>query len=339
MNYYATNSYPRVTFIIPVLNEEEILPRCLNAIRTQNYPQQKVEIIVADGGSSDKSISFAKSYKAKIIQNRLILHEHGKSLAAKQASGKILFFVDADNVLSDKNWLKHMIKPFQDNPKIMGLLPQTIPAPDSNGLDRYMGYLFTDPFTWFVYGFRANPRDYYHVFDKLNQTDDYIIYNFTAVNFPLFGLSQGVGTSNLFKRGQTEEADDLLAGYKLIREGGLIAYIPTAGIYHYHVTGLSNFINKYTWRVRNNWNQEIKGMGIINRTKYFSSDRKLRMAIFVPYGCSIIFPFLDAIRLSLSNKNIIMFWHIPASFVMAMIILFETAKHFLHINTRLGKYE
>lgn len=331
--------YPRVSFIIPTLNEEGNLPRCLSAIRSQQYPQKLIEIIVADGGSKDKTKQIAKSYHAKVIPNPDVLHERGKARAAKIAKGDILFFTDADNILAHKKWLTLMTKPWKENPKILGFLPQTIGAPDSNGLDRYLGNLFTDPFTWFVYGFRANPKDYYRVFDIIVDTKGYKVFDFSRGDFPLFGLSQGVGTRNTFQRNIHSFSDDLLSGIQLIREHGLVAYVPEAHVYHYHVSGINNFIKKYQWRVRNNLKQQIKGMGLVNRTKYFSFNRKLRMYLFVPYGFSLIWPLIDAIKLAITQKDIVMFWHIPATFLLSCIILTEGIKHLFIKHTPLGTYE
>lgn len=331
--------YPRVSFIIPTLNEQHNLPHCLSSIRSQNYPQSLVEIIIADAGSTDKTISIAKSFHAIVIHNPDILHEQGKARATKIAKGKILFFTDADNVLSHREWIAYMVKPYLDNKHIIGYLPQTIGAPDTNGLDKYLGNLFTDPFTWFVYGFRANPKDYYRVFDILIETDGYKVFDFSKGDFPLFGLSQGVGTQNTFKRNRESYADDLLSGIQLIKERSLIAYVPSAGVYHYHVSGFPNFIRKYRWRVRNNLSQQVKGMGIVNRIKHFSNSRKNRMYLFVPYGLSVVFPAFDALRLCITHKTIIMLWHIPTCFILSLIIISEYLRHIFINSSKLGTYE
>ena len=136
-----------------------------------------------------------------------------------------------------------MIEPYLKEPNVMGFLPQTIPAPDSNGLDRYMGYLSTDPFTWFIYRNASSPRDYHNIYNPLRTTSSYTLYKFDVQHHPLIGLTQGFGTSRSFKRGSMGHADDILAAIKLIREGGLIAYVPKAGVYHYHVSGIVNFIS------------------------------------------------------------------------------------------------
>ena len=50
---------PKITFSIPTYNTASDLPDCLNSIRSQDYPQDKIEIIIADGGSEDDTVEIA----------------------------------------------------------------------------------------------------------------------------------------------------------------------------------------------------------------------------------------------------------------------------------------
>ncbi len=329
-------NYPKVSFIIPTLNAAHFLPSCLNAIRTQDYPQKKIEIIIADGGSTDSTIKIAKKYRATIISNPEILHEPGKARASEIATGELLFFTDADNILAHRKWLKLMVKPYVENVQITGLLPQTEPPPDSNSFNQYLGYLFTDPFTWFVYGDAANPKDYSHIYKSVKETKDYEVYQFNTDNHPLFGLSQGVGTSKKFKREKIGWSDDILSGIKLISEGGLIAYVPKAGIYHYHVRGFFDFLIKYRWRIRNNLLQKIKGMGFTSRESFMNPKRKMRKILFIPYSLSLILPIIDSIKLARKYKDIVMLWHSLACLGLGLEILYEVFKYKLGIKPKIA---
>lgn len=330
---------PIVSFIIPTLNAASVLPRCLAAIREQDYPKKRVEIIVADGGSTDNTVSIAKQFHAIVISNPEVLHEPGKSRAAKIAKGDILFYTDADNVLSHKHWITDMVRPYLTNASVTGFLPQTIPAPDTNAIDRYLGYLFTDPFTWFVYGNASNPMTYERIAKPVKKTNRYVLFHFSVSDLPLFGLSQGAGTVNTFRRGSMEHADDMLAGIKLITEGGLIAYVPGAGVYHYHVEGLINFIRKYSWRVTNNWRQKIQNMGLTQRLPLLPFKRKIRILLFPFYSVSVVFPLIDAVGLSIFHKNAIMLLHVPMSFIMSLVIIYNSLKALLVKEIPIGRYE
>ena len=65
---------PSVTFIIPVLNAAGILENCLQSIRRQDYPLEKIEIILADGGSTDGTPEIGKKYGAVVIDDRVSRH-------------------------------------------------------------------------------------------------------------------------------------------------------------------------------------------------------------------------------------------------------------------------
>jgi len=323
MSAEKDGSPPNITFIVPTLNAENSLASCLSSIRTQKYPQKLVEIIIADGGSTDHTIRIARKYGTKILHNPDIYQEYGKTAAAKIAKGLLLFYTDSDNVLSTNTFTSSVVNVYRKHPEVMGFLPQTVPAPDSNPIDRYLGYLFTDPFTWFVYKNSANPRDFHKEYKPLYSTSEYELYRFPKQQIPLFGLAQGVATNKRFTRGTFDYADDILSGIKLIRQGGIVAYIPKATLYHYHINNYVQFIQKYRWRVQNNFAQTIKDTGLVSRLSYLSLPQKLRIILYIPYALSVVFPLIDAILLSLRYKDRVMLYHVVISYTLAWIIIIE----------------
>ena len=57
---------PKVSFLIPTLNAEGILENCLQSIRRQDYPQDLIEIVVADGGSADATRPAGRPYQGLV---------------------------------------------------------------------------------------------------------------------------------------------------------------------------------------------------------------------------------------------------------------------------------
>jgi len=113
---------PSVSIIIPTLNAAGPLPECLRRIRNQNYSKSKCEIIIADGGSTDRTREIAKKFGCKIVENKLKTGEAGKAAGVKAAKNEIIALVDSDNFLPGKDWLIRMVEPFTD-PEIIGSEP------------------------------------------------------------------------------------------------------------------------------------------------------------------------------------------------------------------------
>jgi glycosyltransferase involved in cell wall biosynthesis len=98
---------PKLSIIIPCLNEEKNILRLLKSINAQKF---KCEIIVADAGSSDKTKKIAKSFGAKVIKGGL--PARGRNNGAKAAKSDLLLFLDAD-VLLKKGFLDYCYNEIQ----------------------------------------------------------------------------------------------------------------------------------------------------------------------------------------------------------------------------------
>jgi glycosyltransferase involved in cell wall biosynthesis len=113
---------PGISIILPTLNAERTLAACLDNIISQDYPRDKIEIVIADGGSTDNTLKIAEPLVDKIIENPLKIEEAGKPLAIDIAKNEILAFIDSDNMLASTNNIRRMVEPFID-PEIVGSEP------------------------------------------------------------------------------------------------------------------------------------------------------------------------------------------------------------------------
>lgn len=91
-----------ISIIIPAYNEEGYLPKTLESIKL--LEREPNEVIVVDGGSTDKTSEIAKNHGAKVV---LVPHR-GIGFARQQgleiASGDIVAFTDADTIVPP-DWL------------------------------------------------------------------------------------------------------------------------------------------------------------------------------------------------------------------------------------------
>jgi glycosyltransferase involved in cell wall biosynthesis len=93
--------------VIIGINVEKYISKCIESVRNSNYPQDKLKIIFVDGGSTDKSVEFAKSYKGtEVIELKDPSPTPGKGRNAgiRASTAPFIQFLDADTLL-EPNWL------------------------------------------------------------------------------------------------------------------------------------------------------------------------------------------------------------------------------------------
>lgn len=90
---------PLVSVIIPTYNNQQTIAVCLESIRQQTY--DPIEIIVVDGGSTDRTIEICNRYAVTVIETDLGMAA-ARQRGAEQASGSWLFHIDSDMELSTK---------------------------------------------------------------------------------------------------------------------------------------------------------------------------------------------------------------------------------------------
>jgi len=315
---------PIVTFVIPVLNSEDILEDSLVSIRNQNYPKDNVEIIIPDGGSVDCSIEISKKYKCKIIKNKKILAEPGFMLGAQQAKGELVVYMGADNRLSDENWIRNMVKPFSD-PQIIGAYSWHKNNPQNTWLTKYFN-TFTDPVNHFILGSACNSLYYYRNYSVLKRTTDYVVYSFNINNFPMLSFDQGFMTRKSYKRPSETEYDDTLPVLNLIKNNKQLAFVPKASNYHYTVEkGLPQYVRKMRWIIDNDISRD-PNFGLPTRVKYLSLSRKIKFYLWPIYAASIVGPICYSIVGLLRDRKKEWLYHAPITIITVGLVLYEIVR-------------
>jgi glycosyltransferase involved in cell wall biosynthesis len=108
----------KISVVIPTFNEDKVLEDCIGSLSNQTGAD--FEIILVDDGSIDNTKGIVKDLTHRISNLRFYEQSHlgagaARNFGAKQASGEILVFVDADMTF-DKDFLTNLIKPIEINP-------------------------------------------------------------------------------------------------------------------------------------------------------------------------------------------------------------------------------
>jgi len=109
---------PSVAIVVPSYNEERDIGRLLDSLMKVNYPKKKLDIIVVDDGSTDRTSEIVSRYPVKLIKCEHGGPGHARNFGWKAAKSDIIIFLDSDMVV-DPKYIKEMVKFFED-PKIAG---------------------------------------------------------------------------------------------------------------------------------------------------------------------------------------------------------------------------
>lgn len=104
----------KVCVAIPALNEKEFIGQLIESIKQQSY--KKVEIVVIDDGSTDRTIEIAEKKGAIVLQNNPGRRgpAFGWNRTARQTKAEIMLILGADFFLEDKDYIKNSIKRFNE---------------------------------------------------------------------------------------------------------------------------------------------------------------------------------------------------------------------------------
>ncbi len=133
--------WPKVSIIIPCYNEEENIEETVKSLMKIDYPKNKLEILVIDDGSTDRTYEIARRL-AKKIKNMKVFRKFqgGKAstvnFGIKKSTGQLIMVLDADTKLA-RNTLKKMVRLIMSDKKVMSVIPSLIPQNTNNIIEKW----------------------------------------------------------------------------------------------------------------------------------------------------------------------------------------------------------
>lgn len=128
-----------ISVVVPALNEEKYLSGCLESLTKQCYDED-YEVIVVDGGSTDRTVEVARRFTNRIVTSAKHPVGAARNEGAKLADGEIVAFIDADTIASTY-WLTAIEQSFVD-PRVIGVTGPTLPS-DGTTIDLVTYRLWT----------------------------------------------------------------------------------------------------------------------------------------------------------------------------------------------------
>lgn len=337
----VTDSNYMISIIMPTYNSEHTIEYSLRSIRRQSIKQTQVEILLVDGGSSDKTLEIAKKYNVKVLYNKQKLPEFAKQQGMLAATGRYGIFIDSDESFINMESLRKRIDIFQKYHNVCNIVStgQTYQK-NEIGVVRYANFI-GDPFSNFVYRYNGYnriedlSRQYPH-----KDIGEGLLLDFRDSRFyPLFDALGNMFDLDVAKSMYAQSGNDRSFAANIfsnmVRKTKCAIVMKDDFICHRAGMTGKTYLDKLKWRVKNNLFQ-TEGVGFAQRSRNESGLQR-RKILYIPY-CMLIFPAVaDAVRFSVKNKDFYFLTHFfYAEYTFIMILWYSFLK-LIHYPVKMEK--
>lgn len=127
--------FPLVSIVIPALNEAKYIEQTIKQLLAQQYPEEKLELIVVDGGSTDGTVDLLTSMAQHTNPKFQLLHNPDKrssisrNMGVKASRNDYILFIDAHVHIPSRTLIADMAEAIMEHqPAVLGR-PQPLTAP------------------------------------------------------------------------------------------------------------------------------------------------------------------------------------------------------------------
>jgi len=310
------NNLPLISIIIPCRNEEKFIAKCLDSIIKQNYPKEKMEILVIDGMSEDKTKNIIKKYSEKysfikLLDNFQKIKPIALNIGINKSIGEYIIIMDAHAKYQKSYIAKCIETAFEYNADNVGGMLKTIPK-DNKIIAKGIAKCLSSTFGVGGASFRKGSR-------KTKEVDTVFGGCYKKSIFNKIGL---------FNK-KLIRSQDIELNIRLKKAGGKIILNPEIISYYYPKSTLKKFF-KHCF---------LKGLWIVYVPKLTKTPLRLRhyaplalvLSILLPLILSLLYPpfawislFILAtysiasscfsLKIALKEKNIVYFFLMPIVF-------------------------
>ena len=301
---------PHVTVLLTVFNEEKVIRNRIENLLALQYPGDKLDILVASDGSTDKTHDIVKEFDSKGVQLFVASQRKGKSItqneAVSLAHSDILVFTDADTVF-DTRWLEKIVRPFAD-PSVGCVSGQLLLRKRDNSISESQGV-------------------YYKYETALRMLESKIGILSTAIG-PCMAIRR-----KLFKPLDGQYGDDCIIPLDIISQGYRVIHEPEAIANDIFPSSIHGELKTRIRMTLRNWTGTLSRKHLLNPFKYpfisFSliSHRILRW--LTPYLLLLIF---IANLLLLENPWFFALFLLQVIFYVLSFIGFFLEKKAIHLR-------
>jgi glycosyltransferase involved in cell wall biosynthesis len=327
----------KISVVIATFNSEKTLPLTLESLKKQTYDQNKIEILIIDGGSTDKTLHLCP--ECIIINNPKVEPGFAKFLGLTNASGEYILFIDSDEELVNANSLIEKVQILESAPDCAIVISSGYKSPKNYGfLNSYIN-AYGDPFSCFIYNLSKQHGDFFSDLTRkypLQLNSRYIsIFNLQGISpLPMIELTTMGSLLNLtlIKQEFPElfEQSHLIphSFYLICRKFYLVGMCKNDPINHYSSSSFLSYFGKIKSRIRNNihFKNDLGMVGYTGRSQFDPLTLRLKKFLFIPYAFLFIPLFLHTLYIAFQRSDLRYFLHFPLTLITATTICFEYFK-------------
>ncbi|WP_375476458.1 glycosyltransferase [uncultured Nostoc sp.] len=138
----ATSFLPMVSVVVPIYNGEADLAELINCLLSQTYPKDRVEYLLVDNSSSDRTLSILKTSAENcpitirpLSETQIKSSYAARNTGIRAATGEIIVFTDAD-CRPQPQWLDALIQPFV-NKEVIIVAGEILALPGTTLLEQH----------------------------------------------------------------------------------------------------------------------------------------------------------------------------------------------------------
>lgn len=219
---------PMVSVIVPTFGRPARVAECVEALRHQDYPPDRLEIVVVDDGSPDPveiegAGDMSSGPRVRVIRQQNAGPATARNRGAAEARGDVLAFTD-DDCQPEPSWVATFVRALAEEPDAL------VGGHTVNGLDRNLAAAASQVLIDYLYAY----------FERARRLRPFFTSNNIAVSAAAFARVGGFDTSFRFSAGEDRDLSE-----RWTRSGSALRYVPEARVRHFHALTIRTFVRQH----------------------------------------------------------------------------------------------
>lgn len=213
---------PKVSMIIAAHNEADVIGAKVESVLSLDYPQERLEIVIASDGSDDGTNEILRRHangRVRVLELGRVGKAAALNAAVDAAAGDVLVFTDANSILGAEA-LRELVEPLAD-PRIGGVAGNQVYFKPRSGDSSVVG------------------EQSYWNFDRALKQAQSAAGSVTGATGALYAIRRG-----LFQPVRADVNDDLLTSLRVIAQGYRLVFAPRAVAYEHVVESASQTFSR-----------------------------------------------------------------------------------------------